>query len=75
MYGGWNVTLRRFLGMMNDLSVLRVILKQKSHTQYMKTNKTQSREISLTVDKVWDLATYTWNKIRSSKLTIKIDPI
>ncbi len=62
---------------MNDLSVLRVTLKQKSHTQYMKTNnKTiQSREVSLTVDKVWDLTKYTWNKIRSSKLTIKIDPV
>jgi len=58
---------------MNDLSVLRVALKQKSHTHIMKT--TQSREVTLTVDKMWGLATNTWNKIRSSKLTIKIDPI
>ena len=59
---------------MNDLSVIRATLKQKSHTHIMKT-KTQSREVSLTVDKVWDLAKYSWNKVRSSKLTIKIDPI
>ena len=60
---------------MNDLSVLRTTLKQKSHTHIMKTKTTQSREVTLTVDKVWGLATSTWNKIRSSKLTIKIDPI
>jgi hypothetical protein len=41
----------------------------------MKTKKTQSREISITVDKIWILAVDSWNKIRSSKLTIKIDPI
>ena len=60
---------------MNDLSILRATLKQKSHTHIMKTKTIQSREVSLTVDKVWDLAKYTWNKVRSSKLTIKIDPI
>ena len=60
---------------MNDLSVLRVALKQKSHTHIMKTKTIQSREVSLTVDKIWDFAKYAWNKIRSSKLTIKIDPI
>jgi len=41
----------------------------------MKTKTTQSREVSITVDKVWGFAVDTWNKIRSSKLTIKIDPI
>ncbi|MEK0320718.1 MAG: hypothetical protein QQN61_06470 [Nitrosopumilus sp.] len=60
---------------MNNLSVLRITLKQKSHTHSMKTKTTQSREVTLTVDKVWGLATSTWNKIRSSKLTIKIDSI
>ena len=41
----------------------------------MKTKTTESREVSLTVDKVWDLAKYTWNKVRASKLTIKIGPV
>ena len=41
----------------------------------MKTKTTQSREVSLTVDKVWDFAKYTWNKVRASKLTIKIGPV
>ena len=60
---------------MNHLSVLRVTLKQKLPTHIMKTKKTQSREISITVDKIWILAVDSWNKIRSSKLTIRIDPI
>ena len=60
---------------MNDLSVLRITLKQKSHTHNMKTKTTQSREVTLTVDKMWGLVASTWNKIRSSKLTIKIDSI
>ncbi len=64
-----------FLGTMNNLSVLRATLKQKLHTYIMKTKTTQSREVSITVDKVWGLAVDTWNKIRSSKLTIKIDRI
>ena len=64
-----------FLDLMNNLSVLRATLKQKLHTHIMKTKTTQSREISITVDKVWGLAVDTWNKIRSSKLTIKIDRI
>ena len=60
---------------MNHLSVLRVTLKQKLPTRIMKTKKTQSREISINVDKIWILAVDSWNKIRSSKLTIRIDPI
>jgi len=64
-----------FSGMMNDLSVLRATLKQKLHTHIMKTKTTQSREVSITIDQVWELVVDTWNKIRSSKLTIKIDPI
>ncbi len=64
-----------FLDTMNDLSVLRATLKQKLHTHIMKTKTTQSREVSITIDKVWGLVVDTWNKIRSSKLTIKIDPI
>jgi hypothetical protein len=60
---------------MNDLSVLRIALKQKSHTHIIKTKTAQSREVSLTVDKVLDLAKYTWNKVRASKLTIKIGPV
>ena len=64
-----------FLDTMNNLSVLRATLKQKLHTHIMKTKTTQSREVSITIDKVWGLVVDTWNKIRSSKLTIKIDPI
>jgi len=64
-----------FLDKMNNLSVLRATLKQKLHTHIMKTKTTQSREVSITIDKVWGLVVDTWNKIRSSKLTIKIDPI
>ncbi len=58
---------------MNDLSVLRVTLKQKLQTHIMKTKTTQSRQVSITIDQVWDLVVVTWNKIRSSKLTIKIE--
>jgi len=60
---------------MNNLSVLRTPIKQKSHKQFMKSNKTQSKEVSLTVDALVDVATNAWNKIRTSKLTIKIDPV
>jgi len=67
--------VENFLDLMNNLSVLRATLKQKLHTHIMKTKTTQSREISITVDKVWGLAVNAWNKIRSSKLTIKIDRI
>ena len=57
---------------MNNLSVLRIVLKQKLQTYIMKT-KTKSKEVSITLDKVGRLAVDAWNKIRSSKLTIKID--
>ena len=57
---------------MNNLSVLRILLKQKLQTYTMKT-KTKSKEVSITLDKVGRLAVDAWNKIRSSKLTIKID--
>ena len=60
---------------MNDLSVLRIPLKQILHIHIMKSNKTKSREVSLTVDGVIDMASSVWNKIRSSKLTIRVDPI
>ena len=60
---------------MNDLSVLRVTLKQKSSIHIMKAKQRQSKEVSITVDKIWNLAVDAWNKVRSSKLTIKIDPI
>ena len=60
---------------MNDLSVLRITLKQISRIHIMKSNKTKSREVSLTVDGVIDMASSVWNKIRSSKLTIRVDPI
>jgi len=36
-------------------------------------SKTKSKEVSITLDKVGRLAADTWNKIRSSRLTIKID--
>ena len=57
---------------MNNLSVLRMLLKQKLQTHIMKT-KTKSKEVSITLDKVLGLVVGTWNKFRSSKLTIKID--
>ena len=56
---------------MNNLSVLRIVLKQKLQTHTMKT-KTKSKEVSITLDKVGRLVVDTWNKLRSSKLTIKI---
>jgi len=61
---------------MNDLSVLRIPLKQISHIHIMKSKtQTKSREVSLTVDGAVDMASSVWNKIRSSKLTIRVDPI
>ena len=57
---------------MNNLSVLRIVLKQKLQTHTMKT-KTKSKEVSITLDKVGRLVVDTWNILRSSKLTIKID--
>ncbi len=41
----------------------------------MKAKQRQSREVSITVDKIWDLILDALDKVRSSKLTIKIDPI
>ena len=35
----------------------------------------QSREVSLTVDGMWGMATSTWSKIRESKLTIRVDRV
>ncbi|MDH3794906.1 MAG: hypothetical protein OER78_07515 [Nitrosopumilus sp.] len=60
---------------MNNLSVLRIPIKQKSHKRIMKSNKTQSKEVSLTVDALVDVATNAWNEIRSSGQAIKVDPI
>ncbi|MDH3657536.1 MAG: hypothetical protein OEM77_05315 [Nitrosopumilus sp.] len=40
-----------------------------------KSNKTQSREVTINVDKIWELAAGTWSKIRSHQVTIKIDPV
>ena len=56
---------------MNNLSVLRIPIKQKSHKRIMKSNKTQSKEVSLTVDALVDVATNAWNEIRSSGQAIK----
>ena len=44
-------------------------------TLIMKAKKRESKEVSITVDKIWDSAVDAWNKIRSSKLTIRVDPI
>ena len=42
----------------------------------MKSNKTKkSKEISLTVDGLWGLAKGAWEKVRESKLTIKVDSL
>jgi hypothetical protein len=60
---------------MNDLSVLRGTLMQKLVIHIMKAKKRESKEVSITVDKIWDSAVEAWNKIRSSKLTIRVDPI
>ena len=60
---------------MNDLSVLRCTLMQNPLTLIMKAKKRESKEVSITVDKIWDSAVDAWNKIRSSKLTIRVDPI
>ncbi len=63
---------------MDKLSVLRVILKQKHHNKIMKkSNKksNQSKEVSLTVDSMWGIATSAWSKIRESKLTIRVDRV
>jgi hypothetical protein len=60
---------------MNDLSVLRGTLMQKLLSSIMKAKKIESKEVSITVDKIWDSVVDTWNKIRSSKLTIRVDPI
>ena len=60
---------------MNDLSVLRVTIKLKLQKYTMKAKQRQSREVSITVDKIWDLILDAWNKVRSSKLTIKVEPI
>jgi hypothetical protein len=60
---------------MNDLSVLRATLKQTLPTHIMKSKQRESKEVSITVDKIWELAIDTWNKVRSSKLTIRVDPI
>ncbi len=60
---------------MDDLSVLRVIIKEKSRKLIMKSNKTQSKDVSLTIDALLDMTTSAWNDIKSSKLEIKVDPI
>ena len=60
---------------MNDLSVLRTTIKQKLRKLIMKSNETQSKEVSLTIDALLDVATSAWTDIKSSKLTIKVDPI
>jgi len=65
----------RLFETMNDLSVLRGTLMQKLLSSIMKAKKRESKEVSITVDKVWDSVVDTWNKIRSSKLTIRVDPI
>ncbi len=64
-----------FFKAMNDLSVLRVTLKQKLSNHIMKAKQRKSREVSITIGKIWDLAVDAWNKVRSSKLTIRVDPI
>lgn len=64
--------------MMDKLSVLRVILKQNYHNRVMKkSNKksNQPKEVSLTVDGMWGMATSAWSKIRESKLTIRVDRV
>jgi hypothetical protein len=40
-----------------------------------KSKKTQSKEVTINVDKIWGLAVGTWSKIRSHQITIKLDPV
>ncbi len=47
-------------------------MSQKSRK---KSSKSQSREVTINVDKIWDLAVGTWSKIRSHQVTIKVDPV
>ena len=60
---------------MDDLSVLRVTIKEKSRKLIMKPNETQPKEVSLTIDALLDVATNAWNDIKSSKLSITVDPV
>ena len=60
---------------MDDLSVLRATIKEKSRKSIMKSNETQSKEVSLTIDALLDVATNAWNDIKSSKLSITVDPM
>jgi hypothetical protein len=60
---------------MDDLSVLRATIKEKSRKLIMKSNETQSKEVSLTIDALLDVATNAWNDIKSSKLSITVDPM
>jgi len=59
----------------DNLSVLRVILKEKSDKLIMKSNEIQSKEIPITIDALVDIATNAWNEIKASRLTIRVDPI
>ena len=59
---------------MNDLSVLRGTLMQKLVIHIMKAKKRESKEVSITVDKIWDSAVDAWNKIRSSKHALEASP-
>ena len=60
---------------MDDLSVIRFIIKQKLHKHIMKSNKMQSEEIPLTVEAVMDVTVNAWNKIKTSRLEIIVNPI
>lgn len=55
--------------------ILRLIIKSKSCRLYMKSNETQSKEVSLTIDALLDMTANAWNDIKSSKLSIRVDPI
>ena len=41
----------------------------------LNTQTRKSREVSLTVDGMWEIAKNTWSKVRSHQLTVKIDSI
>ena len=60
---------------MDDLSVLRATIKEKLRKLIMKSNEIQSKEVSLTIDALLDVATNAWNDIKSSKLSITVDPM
>ena len=41
----------------------------------MKSNETQTKEVPLAIDALLDVATNAWNDIKSSKMSITVNPL